>query len=109
MNWAEKWGYWTGDPGDDIQDVNDLHGVEGDVDGNGLIPPVEDDHAATFVDADDEINAAWAKMVGSDLHGNWGMETFSRAVLYLEINEQFFKGARCNSKGAKIDQCRCQF
>ena len=59
MNWAEKklsiWGYWTGDPGDDIQDVNDLYGVEGDVDGDGPIPPVEDDHAT------------WAKMVGFDL------------------------------------------
>ena len=77
-----------GDPGDDIQDVNDLHGVEGDVDGDGPIPPVEDDHAATFVNADDGINVAWAKMVGFDLleeDGNWGIETFSRAVLYLEM------------------------
>ena len=41
--------------------------------------------------------------------GNWGIETFSRAVLYLEINKQFCKGARCNAQGAKINQPRCKF
>ena len=58
------------------------------MDADGPIPPVEDDHAATFVNADDEINAAQAKMVGFDLleeDENWGIETFSRAVLYLEM------------------------
>ncbi len=49
------------------------------MDGDGPIPPVEDDHATTFVNADDEINAAWAKMVGFDLLKEDG------AVLYLEM------------------------
>ena len=87
------------------------------MDGDGPNPPVEDDHAATFVN--DEINAARAKMLGSDLlekDENWGIETFSRAVLYWKCRTKFCKDARCNTKGArckaqgaKINQPRCLF
>ena len=55
MNWAEKKLTIKG-TGLVIQVMTSkMYGVEGDVDGNGPIPPVEDDHAAQ------------AKMVGFDI------------------------------------------
>ncbi len=59
------------------------------VDFEGRIPmgaaeAENDDNAATFLNADEEIVDAHNKMEGFDLledDGNWGIEVFCRAVL----------------------------
>ncbi|KDR65162.1 hypothetical protein GALMADRAFT_162466 [Galerina marginata CBS 339.88] len=102
---AIREGYWTGDPGDDIDNVDDFYGYD---DGAGIVPPAAEaagdpiaprsDHFATddeahragiFVNNDDEIHEA--KEILSDLDltaddGNWGIDTFCEAILRLSAH-----------------------
>ena len=81
-------GYWTGDPEDDVEAVDEFYGedFEGRVPMAAAEAENDDDKAATFLDADEEIVDAHNKMEGFDLledDDNWGIEVFCRAVLHL--------------------------
>lgn len=93
---AIREGYWTGDPGDEL-DVASLphYGVE-DVDDNA--PPQEEldedpDHVqeetedGTQVNSDDELEEARQLLSDFDFgreDGNWGIEVYVQAVLRLQ-------------------------
>ncbi|KAJ6624606.1 hypothetical protein B0H10DRAFT_1908466 [Mycena sp. CBHHK59/15] len=101
---AIRRGYWTGDPGDDINTVaNDaLYGYDGEA---PLPPPsdaaldatihtpmeaplgLEEERAAGIcLNDDDELAAIWELMPDFDFDfedGNWGIYVFCRAVVLL--------------------------
>jgi hypothetical protein len=78
---AIRLGYWTGDPGDAVDGVNEVYGV----DGEGPVPPPEDSEAGNF-SSDAEIQLARELMGDFDWDrddGNWGIEVFCEAVIRL--------------------------
>ncbi|KAJ7302743.1 hypothetical protein DFH08DRAFT_794305 [Mycena albidolilacea] len=98
---AMKRGYWTGDPGDDLEDVvNDpLYGYDGEA---PLPPPAEADdtvnttetpvgtdgerEAGICVNDDDELDAVKELMPDFDFEEddhNWGIDVYCRAVVVL--------------------------
>lgn len=103
-------GYWTGDPGDDISEVNANYGRDS---GDGIVPPAEElaqdptaprsdlfespeaEHAAgIFVNNDDEIQEVRDILEGFDFDAdddNNGIDIYCEAVLrvqaYLEEQE----------------------
>ncbi|KAJ7590176.1 hypothetical protein C8J56DRAFT_888353 [Mycena floridula] len=82
-------GYWTGDPGDDVDIVHDdpHYRLEGDLDADGVpVPPEMEDDGGIYLNDDDDIASAQAAMEDFDFEEddqNWGIDVFCRAVLKL--------------------------
>ncbi|KAG6914284.1 hypothetical protein DXG01_001300 [Tephrocybe rancida] len=93
-------GYWTGDPGDHADKVDELYGVDsqenglGEPDTGGEGPWVEPNgsleeerEAGLFINEDEEL--AWARDILKDINltrddGNEGIDVFCQAKLVLE-------------------------
>ncbi|KAF7328064.1 Integrase catalytic domain-containing protein [Mycena kentingensis (nom. inval.)] len=97
-------GYWTGDAGDAIEDVDDMYGV----DGAGPVPQENDDplerleqptefdaqrRAGILVNDDDELHLASRLLDGFDVDrddGNWGIDVYCEAVLLMHVKLQSY-------------------
>jgi hypothetical protein len=91
-------GYWTGDPGDDIETASDpMYGVDGeaplppaglhDEDPEQLQDEVNDEvELGVLVNSDEELAEAQEMLNDMDFDkddGNWGIEVYCQAVLLL--------------------------
>ncbi|KAJ7053201.1 hypothetical protein C8F01DRAFT_996999 [Mycena amicta] len=99
---AIRGGYWTGDAGDPLDEINELYGV----DGEGPAPLHDNDasermeqpttpqaqrQAGLLVNDDDELQLAASLLEGFDLNredGNWGIDVYCEAVVIMTAKLQ---------------------
>ncbi|KAK0482986.1 hypothetical protein EDD18DRAFT_1084541 [Armillaria luteobubalina] len=89
---AMRRGYWTGDPGDSVDEVreNQYYGIDGDINDNyPFAPPeptVKEDEAEVALNEDEEIKFVKELMGDFDFEAedsNWGIEVYCEAVIRL--------------------------
>lgn len=91
-------GYWTGDPGDEIAEVDETYGVDegqnlppqDELDEDPMALELEDDSLidSTETEALEDLEAARLLLVDVDLEEedeNWGIDVYCRAVQVLQL------------------------
>ncbi|KAK0477864.1 hypothetical protein IW261DRAFT_1551843 [Armillaria novae-zelandiae] len=89
---AMQHGYWTGDPGDSVDEVrgNPYYGIDGDINDNYPFAPPEptgkEDEAEVALNNDEDIEFVKEVMGDFDFEAedsNWGIEMYCEAVIRL--------------------------